>query len=95
MMMCVCMHYRWWKETELAEKLPFARDRVVENYIWNVGLLFQPQYGYPRIMTTKLFILITVIDDVFDVYGTLEETELFKKAILRSAQQHTQVYITI
>ncbi|XP_057812515.1 terpineol synthase, chloroplastic-like [Salvia miltiorrhiza] len=74
---------RWWKESELAEKLPFARDRVVENYIWNVGLLFEPQYGYPRIMTTKLFILITVIDDIFDVYGTLEETQLFNEAILR------------
>nr|QJX58284.1 monoterpene synthase 11 [Salvia officinalis] len=74
---------RWWKESKLAETLPFARDRVVENYLWNVGLLFQPQYGYPRIMTTKLFILITVIDDIFDVYGTLEETQLFNDAILR------------
>ncbi|XP_047938153.1 terpineol synthase, chloroplastic-like [Salvia hispanica] len=74
---------RWWKETELAEKLPFARDRVLENYIWNVGLLFKPQYGYARILTTKLFILITVIDDVFDVYGTLEETQLFKNATQR------------
>nr|ACM89962.1 monoterpene synthase 3 [Salvia fruticosa] len=45
---------RWWKETELAEKLPFARDRVVENYIWNLGVLFEPQYGYSRIMSTKL-----------------------------------------
>nr|WAB71041.1 (-)-bornyl diphosphate synthase [Mentha longifolia] len=74
---------RWWEESKLAEKLPFARDRVVENYIWNVGLLFEPQYGYPRIMTTKLFILITVIDDISDVYGTLEETQLFNDTIQR------------
>ena len=91
--MSVCLR-RWWKETELAEKLPFARDRVLENYIWNVGLLFKPQYGYARILTTKLFILITVIDDVFDVYGTLEETQLFKNATLRWAQQHTHTYIS-
>lgn len=90
-----CMSVRrWWKETELAEKLPFARDRVLENYIWNVGLLFKPQYGYARIMTTKLFILITVIDDVFDVYATLEETQLFKNATQRWAQQHTRAYIS-
>ncbi|KAH6833097.1 hypothetical protein C2S53_002961 [Perilla frutescens var. hirtella] len=74
---------RWWKETRMAEKLPFARDRLVENYIWNIGLLFEPQYGHARIMTTKLFVLITVIDDVFDVYGTLEETQLFNDTILR------------
>ncbi|KAL6535018.1 hypothetical protein OROMI_026392 [Orobanche minor] len=74
---------RWWEESKLGEKLPFARDRVVENYIWNVGFLFEPQYGYSRIMLTKLYILITVIDDIFDVYGTLEETQLFNDTIQR------------
>ncbi|KAL6571240.1 hypothetical protein OROHE_002883 [Orobanche hederae] len=35
------------------------------------------------IMLTKLYILITVIDDIFDVYGTLEETQLFNDTIQR------------
>ncbi|KAH6767998.1 hypothetical protein C2S51_013334 [Perilla frutescens var. frutescens] len=30
---------RWWKELDFANKLPFARDRLVENYFWIVGVL--------------------------------------------------------
>lgn len=67
----------------MGEKLPFARDRVVENYLWNVGIIFEPRYGHARVMTAKLFVLITVIDDVFDIYGTLEETQLFNDTIVR------------
>ncbi|PIN03534.1 Terpinolene synthase [Handroanthus impetiginosus] len=73
---------RWWKETGLAESLPFARDRLVECYFWTIGV-FQPQYGYSRIITTKVNTLITIIDDIFDVYGTLEELHLFNDAIQR------------
>ncbi|GFP86808.1 (r)-limonene synthase [Phtheirospermum japonicum] len=74
---------RWWKQTCLAEKLPFARDRVVECYLLTIGDLFQPDYGYSRIMGTKVNALVTVIDDMFDVYGTLEELQLFNDAIQR------------
>ncbi|KAI3445787.1 hypothetical protein Pfo_002452 [Paulownia fortunei] len=60
---------RWREQTCLAEKLQFARDRVVEGYFWTIGVLFEPQYGYSRIMSTKVNALITVIDDMFDVYA--------------------------
>ncbi|KAK4401822.1 Terpinolene synthase, chloroplastic [Sesamum angolense] len=75
--------YEWWKQTGLAEKLPFARDRMVECYLWSVGYFFHPEDGYPRIMTAKLNALITVIDDIFDIYGTLQELQLFYNAIQR------------
>ncbi|EYU18421.1 hypothetical protein MIMGU_mgv1a0244873mg, partial [Erythranthe guttata] len=26
----------WWEQTELAKTLPFARDRLVENYLWTI-----------------------------------------------------------
>nr|QEY10190.1 terpene synthase 6 [Scutellaria barbata] len=79
---------RWWKQTWLAETLPFARDRVVECYLWTIGGLFQPQYeysrrGYSRIMVTKLNLLITVMDDIFDAYATLDELLLFNNVIQR------------
>ncbi|KAG8368601.1 hypothetical protein BUALT_Bualt15G0062400 [Buddleja alternifolia] len=74
---------RWWKKTRLAETLPFARDRLVENYFWNIGVFAKPQYGYARTMVTKVNALITTIDDIFDVYGTLEELQLFNNAIQR------------
>ena len=36
-----------------------------------------------RRIQTKLLVLITVIDDIYDAYGTLEELELFTEAIER------------
>ncbi|KAL0335048.1 UNVERIFIED_CONTAM: (-)-alpha-terpineol synthase [Sesamum radiatum] len=75
--------YEWWKQTGLAEKLPFARDRMVECYFWAIGFLFHPQYGYARIITAKAIALVLVIDDIFDVYGTPEELQLFNNAIQR------------
>nr|XP_033513829.1 (-)-alpha-terpineol synthase-like isoform X2 [Nicotiana tomentosiformis] len=44
---------RWWKETGLAENLPFARDRLVENFFWTIGVNFLPKYGYFRRIATK------------------------------------------
>lgn len=78
----MCIH-SWWKQTCLAENLPFARDRVVECYFWTLGGLFEPRYGYSRIMATKSNAFITIIDDIFDVYGTLEELQLLNNVIQR------------
>ncbi|KAL8542455.1 hypothetical protein ACS0TY_003352 [Phlomoides rotata] len=73
----------WWENTGLARKLPFARDRVVECFLWALGPLFQPQYGNARIVGTKVNLMITVIDDMCDVYCTLEEVLLFNQIIQR------------
>ena len=63
--------------------MKFARDRLMENFLWTVGEIFEPQYGYYRRMSTKVNTLITIIDDVYDVYGTLDELELFTDAVDR------------
>ncbi|KAG2689095.1 hypothetical protein I3760_09G124100 [Carya illinoinensis] len=73
---------RWWKSTGLGE-LSFVRDRVVENFLWTVGISFEPQFGFVRRMLAKLGALITIIDDAYDVYGTLEELELFTEVVER------------
>ncbi|GKU94222.1 hypothetical protein SLEP1_g7748 [Rubroshorea leprosula] len=73
----------WWKGTGLGKNLGFIRDRLMENFLWTTGVFFQPQYGYFRRMTTQVGSLITTIDDVYDVYGTLDELELFTDAIER------------
>ena len=55
----------------------------METYLWIVVACFEPQYSYARRIQTKLLVLITVIDDIYDAYGTLEELELFTEAIER------------
>ncbi|XP_058751553.1 myrcene synthase, chloroplastic-like isoform X2 [Vicia villosa] len=74
---------RWWKKSKVGDKLSFTRDRIVENYVWTVGTNFKPDFYYFRKVMTKVNALITTIDDVYDVYGTLEELELFTEAINR------------
>ncbi|KAF5478807.1 hypothetical protein F2P56_005337 [Juglans regia] len=74
---------RWWKDLDFATKLPFARDRVVEGFFWTVAVYFEPQYSLARKILTKVIALTSIIDDIFDVYGTLEEIEIFTEAIER------------
>ncbi|XP_010550150.1 PREDICTED: 1,8-cineole synthase 1, chloroplastic-like [Tarenaya hassleriana] len=74
--------FRWWSKTGLKE-LEFARDRILENYIWKVELFHEPQLGYQRREVTKTIALTTTIDDIYDVYGTMEELELFTEAVRR------------
>ncbi|CAI9114756.1 OLC1v1015549C1 [Oldenlandia corymbosa var. corymbosa] len=74
---------RWWNSTGLAERLSFVRDRVVENFYWTIGETFEPEHGYCRRISTKINALLTAVDDIYDVYGTLEELQLFTEAIER------------
>ncbi|MBA0712463.1 hypothetical protein Golax_011565 [Gossypium laxum] len=74
---------KWWRDIGLGEKLPFARDMLMENFLWTVGIAFDPHFGNLRRTLTKVISLITSIDDVYDVYGTLDELELFTQAVER------------
>ncbi|PIA50857.1 hypothetical protein AQUCO_01200259v1 [Aquilegia coerulea] len=76
---------RWWENLGLGShsKLSFARDRIMENFLWTTGVIFDPQFDYCRKGLTKINSLVTTIDDVYDIYGTLEELELFTAAVER------------
>ncbi|KAK9155416.1 hypothetical protein Sjap_002896 [Stephania japonica] len=67
----------------VSSSLPFVRDRLVECYFWIVGVYFEPCYSVARIFMTKVMILTSMIDDFYDVYGTLEELQLFFDALER------------
>ncbi|KAK9155486.1 hypothetical protein Sjap_002966 [Stephania japonica] len=67
----------------VSSSLPFVRDRLVECYFWIVGVYFEPCYSLARIFMTKVMILTSIIDDFYDVYGTLEELQLFADALER------------
>ncbi|TQD81051.1 hypothetical protein C1H46_033404 [Malus baccata] len=73
---------RWWKDLDVPNKLPFVRDRLVEVYFcWSLSVYFQPQYSFARRTLCKVTAIISIIDDVYDAYGTDEELELFTGAI--------------
>ncbi|KAL8264956.1 hypothetical protein R6Q59_023086 [Mikania micrantha] len=74
---------RWWKNLRWDDKLSFARDRLVEHFMWSLGFSYQPQFSLGRKILTLVNSLITSIDDVYDVYGTLDELELFTDIVDR------------
>ncbi|KAB2032362.1 hypothetical protein ES319_D05G367300v1 [Gossypium barbadense] len=73
----------WWEELGLGKRFNFARDRLMENFLWSAGMIIAPEDGKSRIFHTMVNALITVIDDVYDVYGTLDELELFTDVVER------------
>ncbi|KAL7228876.1 hypothetical protein ACSBR2_007546 [Camellia fascicularis] len=49
----------------------------------DIGIYFEPQCLLAKRMLTKVIALTSIIDDIYDVYGTLEELVLFTGAIER------------
>ncbi|XP_022746844.1 probable terpene synthase 9 [Durio zibethinus] len=72
----------WWRELNFKEKLSFSRDRLMEIYFWATGLSFEPRYAKCRICATKYACLATVVDDIYDIYGSLDELESFTNAVI-------------
>ncbi|KAM5588557.1 hypothetical protein ABKV19_006823 [Rosa sericea] len=81
---------KWWNNLDLTKNLDFARDRMVECFMCAVGLAFEPQYKSFRKSLTKVINLILIIDDVYDVYGSLEELNHFTKAVERWDVRETE-----
>ncbi|KAK9137635.1 hypothetical protein Sjap_008229 [Stephania japonica] len=79
----LCDISRWWKKLNFALKLPFARDRLVECYFWIVGTYYEPSYALARLFLTKVIALTSVVDDIYDAYGTIDELKLFTDAFER------------
>ncbi|KAG8479372.1 hypothetical protein CXB51_029770 [Gossypium anomalum] len=74
---------RWWKCLDIATNFPFIRDRLVECYFWILGVYFEPHYTTARTFMTKVISLTSILDDIYDAYGTYEELEIFTEAIQR------------
>ncbi|KAK4491965.1 hypothetical protein RD792_002749 [Penstemon davidsonii] len=74
---------RWWRSLGLLEVLNFTRDRLVESFLWTIGIAYEPQYGNLRIWLTKAITLVLIIDDVYDLYGSNQELEQLTSAIER------------
>ncbi|KAK2992156.1 hypothetical protein RJ640_016929 [Escallonia rubra] len=76
---------RWWKHLGLAKELKLARDQPLKWHMWPMTALTDPSLSEQRVDLTKPISLIYLIDDIFDVYGTLDELTLFAEAVNRYA----------
>ncbi|KAL4201796.1 hypothetical protein AMTRI_Chr02g217860 [Amborella trichopoda] len=74
---------RWWRELDMAKELAFARDQIHHWFMWPVAIVPEPQYSECRVDMTKAISFIYLIDDIYDVYGSMDELELFTQAITR------------
>ncbi|KAK7324635.1 hypothetical protein VNO77_28358 [Canavalia gladiata] len=74
---------KWWKKSNFMRKVPYARDRLVESYLWPLALSSEAEYSNGRMFVGKLICVICLIDDTYDAYGTIQELELLTKAFQR------------
>lgn len=88
---------RWWSESDI-EKQNFYRKRHVEFYFWMVIGTFEPEFSISRIAFAKIATLMTILDDLYDTHGTLEQLKIFTEAVKRwdlSLQDRLPDYIKI
>ncbi|KAK9151943.1 hypothetical protein Syun_010252 [Stephania yunnanensis] len=55
----------------------------MESFLWCIGLACEPQLEFCRTYLTKIGNLIFIIDDIYDIYGSIDELELFTSAVER------------
>ena len=74
---------RWWKELEVSKEMKFSKLKPVKWYMWSMACLTDPMLSEQRIELIKPVSLVYIIDDIFDVYGSLDELIHFTNAVKR------------
>ncbi|KAK7272467.1 hypothetical protein RJT34_29077 [Clitoria ternatea] len=74
---------KWWKNSDFVKKVPYARDRLVESYVWPLAMSCEPEHSIGRMFLGRVVGVIALLDDTYDAYGTVQELELFTEAIQR------------
>ncbi|KAM0944079.1 putative (-)-alpha-terpineol synthase [Dioscorea sansibarensis] len=75
---------RWWATLNLLDgDLSFPRNRLVENYLLAMGYVPKLKFSFGRETLTQVNSLVTTIDDIYDIYGSLDELELFTTIVDR------------
>lgn len=83
------MPSRWWNDLGLAQELKLVQVQPLKWYMCTTALLTDPSFSEERIELAKPISLMYIIDDIFDLYGTINELTLFTEAVNRFAQCNT------
>ena len=67
----------------MANELKLVRNQPLKWYMWPMAAFTDPRFSEERVELTKPISFIYIIDDIFDVYGTIEELTLFTDAVNR------------
>nr|ABF96086.1 Terpene synthase family, metal binding domain containing protein, expressed [Oryza sativa Japonica Group] len=73
----------WWRQLYDSVQLSYARDCLVESYFWTCAMFHGEDYSRARIIFAKVFQLMTMTDDIYDIHATLEECYKFNEAVQR------------
>ncbi|CAF1919091.1 unnamed protein product [Brassica napus] len=64
----------WWRGLDHTSKLPpNFRERTIESWLAALMMYFEPQFSLGRIMSAKLYLAITFLDDACDTYASIDE----------------------
>ncbi|CAL1367253.1 unnamed protein product [Linum trigynum] len=55
---------KWWLKLDTPTNLPYARDKLVERYLWALGGPWEPKYSVARQLAAKMTQFGTLMDDV-------------------------------
>ncbi|KAL3850833.1 hypothetical protein ACJIZ3_012715 [Penstemon smallii] len=76
---------KWWNQVGLTKNdLKHARNQPLKWYTWSMAIrIDDSSFSWRRVELTKSIAFIYLIDDIFDLYGTLDELISFTEAINR------------
>ncbi|KAM3244660.1 hypothetical protein ACQJBY_056146 [Aegilops geniculata] len=74
---------RWGNNLYELVGLISSRDRIVELYFWSYTVYYEQHLGDARIILAKISLLVSLLDDIFDMHATLEEGQKLNEAIQR------------
>ncbi|KAG9454294.1 hypothetical protein H6P81_007198 [Aristolochia fimbriata] len=81
---------RWWGALGLGKELKLARQNYLEWFMWPLIAAPEPQYSAFRVEMAKPVAFLFLIDDIFDIYGTVDELILFTEAVERWEVESTK-----
>ncbi|GLJ38536.1 hypothetical protein SUGI_0785260 [Cryptomeria japonica] len=70
----------WWVDSGIS-KLLAIRERTIEYLFWAVSSADELELSSSRLALAKATTIITIMDDIFDDYATLEQLKCITEAI--------------